>query len=225
MTAAFRPFSPRLQLAALLLCSAGPLGAQTEDRGVLLIRQHGREVGQETFTWHWGPPGTPDSVSTAARYPRLRPAVELRATLRRSGPREATFQLERQEAGRAVFYYAVLNRNRVTVRRIERGGERAAEYPAHGTVVLLADSLLAPYAQLASPALQEERDLQAVFPATGERVTVSIECIRTGESGAAGGRICRLNGGLAGEIETGSDGRLLRVSLLIKGLEGLRMPD
>jgi hypothetical protein len=221
MKTASRPSGLRVRLAALLLCGAGPLAAQASDHGLLVIRQQGREVGQEVFVRRWGPPGTPESLSTTASYPRTRPAVELIAALRRPGLREATFQLERRQPGAAVFHYAVLSGHRVTVRRVERGGEQAAEYPAPGPVVLLADSVLALYAQIVS--LAGRGDLVAIFPATGQRVGFAAECGPSSrDPGGAGGQVCRLSGGLSGEVEVGPDGRLLRVSLPARGVEGLR---
>jgi hypothetical protein len=216
-------FFPAMNLRPLVVLSAalfaGPLDAQVADEGTLVVRAGAREVGTESFRVTSGEAGL--RITTKATYAGTRPPLELVASLERGPGGDQAFQLEhRGRTGSQV--YAVLKRNRLTIRRVERGGEQASEAPGGGGIVLLADSVFALYLQLLPVAPDSGRTLTAVFPHGGRRVSFSIQRLPAAESG---GTLLRLSGGLEGEIAIGNRGELLRITLPAQGLEALRKRD
>jgi hypothetical protein len=200
------------------VCSAAtPAVAQVADRGVLVIRQGEREIGTERFETGGRAPG--DSVNAKASYPALHPVTELTLTVVR-GPSTTGWQLARSGPGESEQVFAVLTRNRLILRLVERGTERASELPANPATVLLADSLFAPYLQIVPLAGDAPRSLTAVFPQSGNRVSFTA----TGAADSSG-TLIRLEGGLQGTIELGARGELLRISLPSRALEARRKPN
>jgi hypothetical protein len=217
-------FFPAMNLRPLLvLCSAlvaGPLDAQVADEGSLIIRAGAREVGTESFRVTSGEAGL--RITARATYAGNRPPLELVASLERNPGGDLAFQLEHRGGGAGSQVYAVQKRNRLTIRRVERGGEQASEAPGGSGIVLLADSVFALYLQLLPVAPDAGRALTAVLPYTGRRVSVHIRRLPSGESG---GTLLRLSGGLEAEIALGNRGELLRITLPSLGLEALRKRD
>jgi hypothetical protein len=213
------------QLSSLAACcwlalAVGAPAVHAQDRGTLSIRRQGREVGLESFVWSARVSGL-DSIILTASYPATKAVVEIQAMIDRHHDGQATFQAERREEGSSILYYAVLDRGRITTRRVERGGERASEHPAAGLVVLLADSTFATYAQIVSLAAEGGRPLVGFFPVTGQRVAFTAERILPARGGS-GGVVVRLRGDLTGEIEVQADGRLARVSFPSQSMEAVR---
>jgi hypothetical protein len=214
-----RPFAlllDRLLLPSFLLW-AGPVAAQVADQGTLIIRAGSREIGVESF--QLTPTASGIRLTARAAYLSPRPGVELTASLDRSGETEGAFQLRRKAGPASAEIYAVLKRNRLTVRRVERGAEQASESPGGPGLVLLADSVFALYLQVIPLATEEGRVLTAVLPQTVRRLSFTAQ---RGSSPEPGASLIRLSGGLDGVIELGSKGEVVRISLPGLGLEAIR---
>ena len=213
----------RLLLTLLPALAAGPLEAQVADEGILVVRSGAREIGSESFRVTSGEAGL--RITAKATYRGTRPPVELAASLERTAPGfDLAFQLEHRGGTAGSQVYAVLKRNRLTIRRVERGGEQASETPGGDRIVLLADSVFALYLQLLPLAPDGGRALTAVLPHSGRRVSFTAT-VRRLPSADAGGTLIRLSGGLEGEIALGNRGELLRITLPTLGLEATRKRD
>jgi hypothetical protein len=200
----------------LLLLAALPLSAQSEDRGTLIIRAGTREVGSEGFRI------VSDSgrvrVSARAVY-GTRDATELTASLDRGPDGELAFQLDRRAGAQSGQVYAIQKRNRITVRRVERGAEQASELPGGPGTVLLADSVFSLFYQLV-PLAGENRAVSVLFPEGTRRLSLTLERVAT-----TGRTLVRFRGGLVGELELGNRGEVLRIQLPSLGLEAVRKRD
>lgn len=198
-----------------LLLAAVPLSGQVADQGTLLIRSAGREVGTETFRI------TADSVSlrVTARAVYGTRGADLAATIDRGREGELGFQLERRGGPRASQIYAVQKRNRITVRRVERGAEEASELPGGVRTALLADSVFSIFYQLL-PLAADDGPINVVFPQGIRRLSLTLERVTSGA-----GTLVRFRGGLEGVIEVGNRGQLLRIQLPSLGLEAVRKPE
>lgn len=199
-----------------LLGAAATASAQAGDAGVLLIRAGGREIGSESFRVAGTATGL--RITSHAIFPGPRPQIEYTGTFDGSASGDLGFQLE-YRGPMAGQIYAVQRRNRITVRRVEKGAEQASELPGSPVTVLLADSLLAPYLQILPLVGDSSRNLMAVFP-VGARRTPMIARRVPAESGH--GSLIRLSGAVEGEIQLGDRGELLRITLPGLGLEGVR---
>lgn len=202
-------------LLSLLL--AAPAGAQATDRATLVIRSGDREVGSETFRV------VPDSAGvqiTAHTVFGTRPPVELTVSLDRRRSGEAAFQLERRAGAASGKLYAVQKRNRLTVRRVDRGTEQASELPGGPDVVLLADSVFSLYLQVAAAASDQGRAVSVVFPQGARRVRLTAQ-----SATEPTGTVVRFQGDMEGEMHLGNQGELLRILLPKLGLEAVRKPD
>jgi hypothetical protein len=209
----------RALLSLLLTSLASPAAAQTADEGTLAIRAGGRDIGSESFRVSSGDAGL--RIVAKAIYVASRPPVELSVTIERGQQAgELAFQLDRRGAG-AGQIYAVQKRNRLTIRRVERGAEQASEVPGSSPLVLLADSVFAPFLQFLSLVEETGRPVTAVFPQGVRRISVTAQ--RQPSAGA--GTLVRLSGGIEGEIVLGNRGELLRISLPALGLEAVRKRD
>lgn len=217
-----RPLSPalatRLFLGLTLIASS--VRAQGADRGTLVVRAGGREIGIETFQLTPSPTGL--RIITKASYLGPKPGLELSASLDRSGDAEGAFQLGRRAGVASAEVYAVLKRNRLTIRRVERGAEQASESPGGSGLVVLADSVFALYLQIVPLATDAGRNLTAVFPQTLRRVAFTAQRLPSKEPG---GSLIRLSGGIEGELEVGRAGELTRLSIPGLGLEATRKRD
>jgi hypothetical protein len=218
-------FFPGMNLRPLLLLpltlAGTSLSAQTADEGTLVIRSGGREIGSESFRVTAGDAGL--RITSKVSYAGGHPPLELVASLERTGPSdELAFQLEHRSGPSGNQVYAVQKRNRLTIRRVERGGEQASETPGGADLVLLADSVFALYLQFLPLATESGRTLNAVLPLEGRRLSFTAQRL---PSAQAGGTLIRLSGGVEGEIALGNRGELLRISLPALGLEALRKRD
>lgn len=212
-----------LRLVVSILLAAAPSSsvAQIADEGTLIIRSGGRDIGAETFRVATGAAGL--RITARASFAGSRPPTELSASLERAAEgTELAFQLERRGGGGAGQIYAVQKRNRLTIRRVERGGEQASEVPGGEALALLADSVFALYLQFVPLATESGRALTAVFPQGVRRLPVTAQRQRSSQ---AGGTILRLSGGVEGEIALGNRGEVLRISLPALGLEAVRKRD
>lgn len=207
----------RVALAlAGMLGGLAPAAAQTADAGVLLIRSGGREVGSENFRVL--ATGSGLRITGHSIFPGQRPQIEYTGTYDAAENGDLAFQLE-YRGPIAGQIYAVQRRNRITVRRVEKGAEQASELPGSAATVLLADSLLSPYLQLIPLVGDSSRNLMAVFPVGARRAPLGVRRVPA-DSGH--GSLIRLSGAVEGEIQLGDRGELLRISLPGMGLEGVR---
>jgi hypothetical protein len=214
--ATFGRTGPGLLVLAL---QALPLAAQSEDRGTLLIRAGTREVGSESFRIVTDSAGVRVSARAVYGTRGTRTATELTATLDRGHEGELAFQLDRRAGTQGVQVYAVQKRNRITVRRVERGAEQASELPGSPTIVLLADSVFSLFYQIV-PLAADNRPVSVLFPQGTRRLALTLERV------ASGGRtLIRFRGGLEGELELGNRGEVLRIQLPSLGLEAVRKRD
>jgi hypothetical protein len=208
-------------LALSLALASRSLSAQNADEGTLIIRSGGREIGTESFRVTSADAGL--RITTKSAYSGPRSPIELSASLDRTGPTgDLAFQLEHRGGTGGSQIYAVQKRNRLTIRRVERGGEQASETPGGSNVVLLADSVFALYLQLLPLVTETGRPLTAVLPQGERRLSFSAQRLASAE---AGGTLIRLSGGIEGEIALGNRGEVLRITLPALGLEALRKQD
>jgi hypothetical protein len=211
----------RLLFPLLPALVAAPLDAQVADEGLLVIRAGGREIGSESFRVTSGEAGL--RITAKATYRDPRPPLELTASLERAvAGDDLAFQLEHRGGRTGSQVYAVQKRNRLTIRRVERGGEQASEAPGGSGIVLLADSVFALYLQVLPAAPDAGKTLTAVLPYSGRRLTFTVRRL---PSAQAGGSLIRLSGGVEGEIVLGNRGELLRITLPVLGLEAIRKRD
>lgn len=196
--------------------AALPVAAQNGDQGTLLIRAGGREVGIETFKI------TLDSTSmriTGRSVYGTRASADVTVTVDRGRNGDLGFQLDRRGAPRGAQIYAVQKRNRITVRRIERGAEQASELPGGPRTALLADSVFSILYQLV-PLAEENGPINVVYPQGSRRLSLTVERVASERS-----TLVRFRGGLEGEIELGNRGQVLRIQLPSLGLEAVRKPE
>lgn len=206
---------PALLLGAALVGShPPPLEAQV-DEGTLVIYAGARRVGAEQF--QAGPDGGGTKLTSKVSYLRA-PQLSLELSVVYHD-RESAFQSDRRCGGSPRQVYAVQQRNRVTIRRIDAGGEQASELPGSPDLVLLADSAFSPYLRLIPLAAGGPRTLKGLFPESGRRVSFQVE--RRAAASGSGIQI-RLLGDLEGEILLGADDEVLRISLPALGLEARR---
>ncbi len=200
----------------VLALAAFPLAAQSVDRGILSIRSGTREVGSESFRIVSDSAGV--RVTAKAVY-ATRPALELTANLDRGRDGELAFQLDRRAGTQGGQVYAVQKRNRITVRRVERGAEQASELPGGPGTVLLADSVFSLFYQLV-PLAGAGSPVAVLFPEGTRRLSLTLERVTTGAE-----TVVRFRGGLEGVVELGDHGELLRIQLPSLGLEAVRKLD
>jgi hypothetical protein len=198
-------------IAALSL--APTLARAQYDQGTLVIRSGDREIGSEEFRVRVGPDGF--RISGRATF-LGRPGTSLTASLDRETSGDFAFQLDRRVAGGGAQVYAVQKRNRLTIRRVERGAEQASEVPGGPSIVVLADSVFSLYAQVALLTADSGRAFTLVFPGGPRQVKVTVQ------RAAGPGATVRISGGMNAAIELGNRGQLLRISLPTLGLEAVR---
>lgn len=201
-----------------VLFTSSPLVAQDRGERTLVIQAGERSVGSETYSI------TPRAgglrIVTRASYTTVRPGLELAASVDRGSGAELAFQLERRTGKNSSQVYAVQKRNRLTVRRVDRGAEEASELPGADNVVLLADSVFSLFFQIANLATDSGRPLTAIFPQTGRRVELFAQLVPS-----PAGTLVRFTGGLEGEIQLGNQGEVLRISLPSLGLDAVAKPE
>jgi hypothetical protein len=189
--------------------------AQGVDQGTLIIRAGVREVGTETYRIV----ADSGSLRITARTVYGTRAADFTSTVERGSGAEAAFQLDSRGGARDGQLYAVQKRNRITVRRVEKGAEQASELPGEPRTALLADSVFSILYQLAWLAT-ESGQVSALYPQGNRRLTLAVE-----RSNSAQGTLIRFRNGLDGEIELGNRGQVLRIHLPSLGLEAVRKPE
>jgi hypothetical protein len=221
-----------LRVLPLVMClSAGPVPATAQnDQGVLIISRGGQEIGRESFrrVANRSDPSIVDSLTSIARFPATKPALELSAIWGRSGTDAFTMLLDRRGTGVATSQILVAGgRSRITVRLVGKGGESANEFPGGLGVVVLEDSLFAPYLQIAALAEEKLTPMTALFPRSGRRVAFQAERVATPPANPLDHdaiQEIRLTGGLNGEIQLDAGGRLIRIVRPDIGVEASRAP-
>ena len=223
-----RRLGPMVGLAALLALPT-PAGCQLkEDAGTLVIRQHGKEIGVESFRVRPAREGRAvgDSITSSVRYPATRPQVEISVSLERHPSSAFSFQLEYRSPDDSRQVYAGSARSRVTVRQVAKGIESAREFPGGERMVILEDSVFALYLTAAHLATDEGQALTALFPRSGRRVSFTARkidgSVRAGDLKL---QQVRLLGGISGDIYLDQSGRLARVDLPSLGIEASRTRD
>ena len=174
--------TPLLLLASSLLAPALPLAAQAE-QGTFVIVAGGRTVGAER--WEVRPDAAGTRTTSTVSYlltPLL--ALEVSAVY---GASDQALQLTRRQGEASAQTFAVQQRNRVTVRRVAPGGEKASEFPGGPDVVLLADSAFAPLLRLLPLATSTPRTVKILYPESGRRGQVRRDAV-----GRLRGGDCRL---------------------------------
>jgi hypothetical protein len=182
------------------------LEAQAPDQAVMTIRIGGAEVGIEKFSVIPMAGGT--RIVSDVTFTASRPPLEFSLSLERSSPTDFAFQFRRSASPSAQFF-AILGKERLTLRRIEVGTEEASESRGTPDLVPLADSMVAPLLQLVPAEGEPERSLTAIYPQGGRRVRI----VATRSAGGDGGARITLSGGLDGVLELAPDGTLLRAAL------------
>ncbi|MBA3520963.1 MAG: hypothetical protein H0T90_00470 [Gemmatimonadales bacterium] len=199
---------------ALLLgmLGAAPAAAQESAQVKLVVQQGGREIGREEFTLRQGRGrGSPGTTLTAtARYPATSATSQLAATLERTAESGvAKFQLEVDSPAGPTVILAAGSGARLIVRTVAKGSESGREMAGGPDVVLLDDQVFSLYAAVADLATPAGKSLNAIFPRTGRRASLTAQR----ESGDAGAIRVALTGDIAGTLVTDSDGRLRRLEL------------
>jgi hypothetical protein len=222
------PKLARPVLIALGLACPGLLTAQS-DQGVLVVKRGNQEIGRESFrVVERGPRSLSDSIVAIARYPGSRPTTEVSAVLDRTAPDGLTWLSNRRAGKESLQVLVAAGPNKVTVRLVGQGGESAREYPGARAIVLLDDSLFAPYYQIAMLVPADSASLSALFPRTSRRTTFQARRtpIPAGDRATKGGlQQIRLSGGLTGDIFLDNDGKLVRVVVPELGLEATRVAE
>lgn len=210
-----RPLVTRIGLGTLLLAQAPAVKAQTLDQGTLIIRSGAREVGAESFRI------VADSASLriTSRTTYGSRAAEFTTTVERARGSDAAFQLDWRGTPHNGQLYAVLKRNRITVRRVEKGVEQASELPGNPRILFGADSVFSILYQVAWLAPQSGQ-VPALYPQGNRRLSLTVE-----RSTSPQGILYRLRDGLEGQIEIGNSGQVLRIYLPSLGLEAVRKPE
>lgn len=203
------------------------------DQGVLTLRRDTLEVGRESFRVT-GAPSRGDTSWTVwvdTRFDRARPHVTLNPVLvvdRDSQPRTLQFEIADGRGSRTVL--GQLGRNRLTVREVAPGAERAREYHVPGRTVVVDDSVFTLFAVVAWHARAEPVTVTAVYARSGRRETLTVTD-RGVEStivnrDAARLRRITISGGANGPVEVwlGADGRLMKVEIPQARLRAERRP-
>ncbi len=202
-----------------VLCIA-PATAQAPDEGTLVIRAGGREVGGESFRVTV----TDGTVRVASKtvYTGMRPATEFTVNSERTGTGGLAFQLAYQGLAGAGEVYAVQQRNRLTMRRVEKGSERASEVPGGADILLLADSTFSPLLLAVALAAETPRPVAAFIPRSGRKLALMVR--RSPGTGGAGDQVV-VEGDLEAQVQLGPRGEVLRILLPAQGLEAVRKRD
>lgn len=203
------------------------------DQGVLTLRRDTVEVGRESFRVTAAPSrgDTSWTVWVDTRFDHARPRIALNPVLvvdRDSQP--STLQYEISDARGARTVLGQLARNRLTLREVSPGAERAREYHVPGRAVLVDDSVFTLFAVAAWHARAEPVTVTAVHARTGRRETLTVTD-RGVEStivnrDAARLRHITISGGASGPVEVwvGADGRLMKVEIPQARLRAERRP-
>ena len=199
---------------------------QVADRGTLIIRRAGQEIGREDFTIKPGDPDrrTADSLISVARYPEGHPTATFRSVLERFSTGAITLRLDQQSAEGSRQVYATGNRRRVTVRSVALGSETARDFPGGDPLVLLDDGVFTPFLVAGQLATESPTQVWGVYPRSGRRVTFTAT--RSTAAVNVGGILVtavRLSGELEGALYLDDRGRLTRLELQTADLDVTRL--
>lgn len=187
------------------LCSVSTLAAQQADRGVFTIQRGETSMGREEFTYQPSSDGDGGGVlASLARYPAAGPVVQIQAMLEQ-GPGGVVVALQidtRQPSGVNRVLGAALKDN-LTIRQSTSAAESVREYPRAAGIVILDDSLFAPYGIVARRATSAGARMQVLFPRSGRRG--QLTATRTDAT------TIDLNGVVTGTLTLDASGRLMRV--------------
>ncbi len=200
--------------------ATAPAAAQATDEGTLVIHAGGREVGGESFRVTVTD-GTV-RVSSKTVYTGTRPATEFTVSSERTATGGLAFQLAYHGLAGAGEVYAVQQRNRLTMRRVEKGAERASEVPGGGDILLLADSTFSPLLLAVTLAAETSRTIAAFIPRSGRKLALTV--LRSPAPGGAGDQV-EIAGDLEARIQLGPGGEVTRILLPAQGLEAVRKRD
>jgi len=197
------------------LCSVSTLAAQQADRGVFTIQRGETSLGREEFTYQPSSDGDGGGVlASLARYPAAGPVVQIQAMLEQ-GPGGVVVALQidtRQPSGVNRVLGAALKDN-LTIRQSTSAAESVREYPRAAGIVILDDSLFAPYGIVARRATSAGARMQVLFPRSGRRGQLTAT--------RADATTIDLNGVVTGTLTLDASGRLMRV-VLSDGVSAIR---
>ncbi|MBK6421451.1 MAG: hypothetical protein IPI38_04310 [Gemmatimonadetes bacterium] len=212
-----------VRFAALLLTPAvppAPAAAQSPDEGTLVIHAGDREVGGESFRVTV----TEGTVRVASKsvFTGTRPATEFTVNSERTATGALAFQLAYRGVAGAGEVYAVQQRSRLTMRRVEKGAERASEVPGGPSILLLADSTFSPILQAISLAAETPRAVTAFIPRSGRKLALTIRRV---PAAAGGSDQVQITGDLEASIDLGPGGEVVRILYPSLGMEAVRKRD
>ncbi len=214
-----------------VLALALPQG--TLDQGVLVIRNDTVEVAREAFRLTSAPSrgDTSWTLTTSVRYDRTRPIVRLSPVLVvdfDSLPRTLQYDVADGRGARTIL--GQLGRNRLTLREVAPGAERAREFHVTGRTVVLDDSVFALYAIAAWYAGPQPVTITAIYPrpARREELTLVDHGIQatTVNRDPAQLRHLTLTGASTGVVHIwlAADGRLMKVEIPERRVRAERRP-
>jgi len=210
-------------LLALLLA----LPQAPTDAGTLVVRADTVEIAREGFRLL---EGTVWRLSSSARYDRARPVVVLAPILEVARDTQpVTIQYDVTGGREPVRVLGQLGRDRFTVRFLSGTRETARELPAAGRLVVLDDSVFAPYIFAAWRAGPTPSPLTAIFPRAARRETLTVHDLGTEGTMLNRDRVSlrhvTLTGGATGVVHLWLSGaRLMKVEIPSRGVVAERSP-
>ena len=148
------------------------------DQGTLVIRQDSVDVAHEGFRLTAGrlSAGAAGwSLAATVRYDRVRPVLSLAPILEVDADSSPlTLQYDVADPREPLRILGQVGRGRFTVRIITRSVERAREFPANGSTVVLDDSVYALYLFAAWRAGTAPTTINAIFPRGLRRETLTV---------------------------------------------------
>jgi hypothetical protein len=160
-------------VTSLLLVLA--LQGQLLDDGTLVVRQDTVEVAREAFKLASGRISNGRigwTLSSAVRYDRVRPVITLAPILEVCCD---TLPFTLQDAVADPRILGEFRGGRFTVRLLSRTTERAREFPANGSTVVLDDSVFALYVFVVWRATPEPLTLTAIVPRGLRREQIVVQ--------------------------------------------------
>lgn len=130
-------------------------------------------------------------------------------------------QVDRATDGDTTRLVGEVSRDRLTVRIISGARESARQYPAGADLVVIPDSVLAAFTQVAALASAEGRVLILLEPSTGARRRVTATLL-TGPAAGGDARVVVLEGDLSARVVFDADDFLLGVDLPASDLHARR---
>lgn len=215
-------------LPLLLLLSQGPV-----DQGVLVVRHDTIEIARESFRLTQSPSrgDTSWTLSASISYDRTRPIVRLNPLLvvdYDSLPRTLQYEVNDGRGVRTIL--GQLGRNRLTLREVAPGAERAREFYISGPSIVLDDSVFALYAFAGWHARSQPTTITAIYPRATRRETLTITDhgieATTLNRDPARLRHVSLTGATTGAVHMwfAGDGRLMKVEVPSRRVLVERLP-